>query len=80
MIYEVRVKEYFRTGSNSLEKYYKNKGKIEELAKQLNQYLLNMYFVNEIKLKDEDDKWTFCRNSSKQKNDNYQAGITKELL
>ena len=55
MIYEVRVKEYFRTGSNSLEKYYKNKGKIEELAKQLNQYLLNMYFVNEIKLEDEDD-------------------------
>ena len=80
MIYEVRVKEYFGTGSNSVEKYYKNKEKAGELAKQLNQYLSNMYFVNEIKLKDEDDKWTFCRNGSYQKNDNYQVGITKELL
>ena len=61
MIYEVRVKEYFGTGSNSLEKYYKNKEKAGELAKQLNQYLLNMYFVNEIKLEDEDDNWTFCK-------------------
>ncbi len=55
MIYEVRVKEYFGTGSNSLKKYCKNKEKVEELAKQLNQYLPNMYFVNEIKLEDEDD-------------------------
>ena len=59
MIYEVRVKEYFGTCSNSLEKYYKNKEKAGELAKQLNQYLSNMYFVNVLKLEedeDEDDK------------------------
>ena len=69
MIHEVRVKEYFGTGSNSLEKYYKNKEKAGELAKQLNQYLPNMYFVNVLKLEeeDEDDKWTFCRNGSYQK-------------
>ena len=52
MIYEVRVKKFMGAGSSSLEKYYKDKEKAEQLAKELNQYLPNMYFVNELKLED----------------------------
>lgn len=53
MIYEIRVKKYMGVGSTSLEKYYKNKEKAEEVVRRLNA-LLDLYYVNEIKLEDED--------------------------
>lgn len=52
MIYEIRVKKYMREGSISLEKYYKNREKAEEAVDKLNK-ILDMYYVNEIKLEDE---------------------------
>lgn len=55
MIYEIRVKKYMSVGSTSLEKYYKNKEKADEVVERLNE-LLNLYYVNEIKLEDEESK------------------------
>ncbi|MGG3890316.1 hypothetical protein [Metabacillus fastidiosus] len=56
MIYEIRAKKYMDVGSISLERYYKNKAKAEEVVEKLNEYLNGMYFVNEIKLEDEEQK------------------------
>lgn len=54
MVYEIRVKVYMGTGSNSLEKYYKSKEKAEEVVKSLNE-MLNLYYVNEIVCEDEEE-------------------------
>lgn len=52
MIYEIRVQKYMEAGSVSLEKFYKNKENAEKVVEELNK-MLNMYYVNEIKLEDD---------------------------
>lgn len=52
MVYEIRVKNYMKPGSKSLGEYYRNKENAEKYVEQLNGYL-NLYYVNEITLKDE---------------------------
>lgn len=55
MVYEIRVKKWGKAGSISLEKYYGNKENADRDCKALND-MLDMYFVNEIKLEDEEIK------------------------
>ena len=52
-IYEIRVKKYMGVGSSSLDKFYKNKDNAEKVVEQLNK-MLNLYYVNEVKLEDEE--------------------------
>lgn len=42
------------SGSSSLEKYYKDKDKALQIVKELNKYIPNLYYVNEIKLEDDE--------------------------
>lgn len=54
MIYEVRVKNYMKAGSKSLNRFFKDKNKAQKYVDEMNE-LLNLCYVNEIKLEDEDD-------------------------
>lgn len=54
MIYEIRVKSYMKVGSKSLNEFYRNKEKAQKYVDELNT-ILNLYYINEIKLKDEED-------------------------
>lgn len=55
MIYEVKVRKFMGSGSNSLEKYFKNEVNAKKYADELNKYLPNMYFVKEVKLEDKEE-------------------------
>lgn len=53
MIYEIRVRRYMSAGSSSLNKFFRSKEKATEYVAGLNE-MLNWYYINEIKLEDED--------------------------
>lgn len=56
MIYEIRSKGFMVSGSSSLNKYFKSKEKAKEYVVELSEYLPDMYFINEIKLEDEENE------------------------
>lgn len=53
MIYEITVHAPFSLKVTSLGKYFKNKENAQKYADELNEFM-NVYFVREIKLEDED--------------------------
>jgi|GEM_PF-2733223 len=56
MIYEIRSKGFMGSGSSSLNKYFKSEENAKEYVDELNEYLSDMYFINEIKLEDEENE------------------------